>query len=428
MTKYENFMEIIKEELVLAQGCTEPISGAYVASVAKDYADFDVKTIEISASQNIIKNARGVIIPNTENERGVESSVVLGYLNGDTKQSMRVLDKVTFSDVVKARRFIKDGHVTLEFADTPAKLYIKVTLKGHDDQYVSAEVMHNHTNITKIVKNDEVIKDEFCDPNDTHVGNSDRSIVTIDDIYDFVKEVSLDELDLVREQLRVNHQVALEGCVKIYGAQTAISVKKRLEKDGLIYDVKRRAAAMAAAGSDARMGGSTLPVMIISGSGNQGITVTLPNIVYANHLHTSQEKLIRAVLLSDLVAIHIKQQLGKLSPVCGVTVAAMGAMSGILYQQDAKLRQIKDAITNNIATIAGVICDGAKPSCALKIHTSIETSIMCGYLSLNGQVIEAKTGIIEADVEDTIKNFGRVATAMSAVDDAITEIMQGCND
>ncbi len=415
---FAEYGAILAEEIIIAQGCTEPIAGAYVGAVAKSYCTDNVKEIEIIASKNIVKNAKGVNIPNGEQLKGIEASVTLGVIGGDPQEKMEVLKNITSKDVKQTIEMISMGKVKLKLSSSPAKLHIIVNLIDQQNNHIFVEVMHSHTNITKIIKNKQIIFEKPVDPEDFFKCATDRSQLNVKNIIEFTKNVDLKVLEMVEKQLTYNVEIANEGLKNNYG----ISVGKS-NFDKATLNLKQQAAAFAAAGSDARMAGNTLPVAIISGSGNQGMTSSLPVYIYAKHLEVSPEKMLRAVTLSDLIAIHIKGQVGKLSPLCGASIAAIGAGCGILYLKDATYEQYTQMITNNIATNMGMICDGAKGSCALKIYSAVQTSITCAELAMKNHVVGTNEGIIGEDVEATIRNLGKVAKAMNPIDDVIMEIM-----
>ncbi len=313
---------------------------------------------------------------------------------------------------------INAGKVKLELSSSAAKLHIIVNLTDKQNNLISVEVMHSHTNVTKIIKNNQVIMEKLVDPEDFLKSATDQSKLNIKDIINYAQNVDINELKNIEKQLTYNVKIANEGLKNNYG----ISVGKTNFNESEL-NTKEQAAAFASAGSDARMAGNTLPVAIISGSGNQGMTTSLPVYVYAKNLQVSSEKMLRAVALADLVAIHIKGQIGKLSPLCGASVAAIGAGCGIMYLKDATYEQYSQMITNNIATNMGMICDGAKGSCALKIYSAVQTSITCADLAMKNHVVGINEGIIGEDVEATISNLGKVAKAMNPIDDVIMEIM-----
>ncbi len=421
----EKFLKLLEDELLVAQGCTEPISGAFVGATAKEYIDGPIKKIDIVASKNIIKNAKGVNIPNGDSLKGIEASIVLGMISGDSSKKLEVLNGTTHADVKKAIEVINSNIVTLNYSDTVAKLHIKVTLTNESGNTATVEVMHSHTNIINITKDSNVVLSKECDPNDFLNHSSDKSFVTVENIIKFIESVDVDKLTLVERQIDLNRKISEEGLSKSYGMSVGKTLKTSSEdiKFDLNYDIRRIAESYASAGSDARMSGNTLPVGIISGSGNQGITASIPVYIYAKFLEVSDEKLLKAVALSDLITIHIKSQIGKLSPVCGVSISAIGAGCGLMYLVDSTYDEYANMIMNNIATNTGMICDGASRTCAMKIQSSIQASIMAANMAIEGKNVELNEGIIGSDVEQSIKNMGRIAQAMNPIDDIIVDIM-----
>lgn len=422
MTIEENMLKILEEELVVAQGCTEPIAAAYTAAVATRILDKKPERIKITASQNIVKNAKGVIIPGTGNLTGVEASAILGALVGDYHLDMEVLKNVTEEDVTTTRALLNTDFVTLEVIRPKAKLLMTVEVFNGDES-ASATIMHLHTNVIKIVKNGRIIKNSNCDETNFNSALVDRSCLTIQSAYDFANTVDLDKLELVEQQLKLNKEISEAGFANDYGVEVGQSNLKETNKMGLVFDIRRQAAACSAAGSDARMDGCTLPVMTVSGSGNQGITTSLPVYEYGKYLQVTDEKLLRATTFSNLVAIRIKNEVGRLAPVCGVVFAAIGAACGIMYLYDENIEVINKLIKNSIANNTGVICDGAKASCALKIYSAIDAALLSAQLAQHDVCVSGGTGIINDDVEQTIRNLKPISHAMEAVDSAIIGIM-----
>ncbi len=417
-----DYLEILKEELVVAQGCTEPIAGAYTAAIARDILNEEIEKIEIIASKNIIKNAKGVVIPNSDKMTGIESSVVLGAFGGDSAKEMEVLANITQDDIEKTKLFIANKQYQLELADTPAKLFLKVTLFGNGHS-ASATIVHTHMNIVQTTYDEEIIINKKYNPYAFNQPLTDRTGMTMEGIFQFINEIDSNKLSIIKEQIRLNTAISEEGLANNYGINVAQSECKAINNENLINDVRRRATQAAAAGSDARMSGCVLPVMTLNGSGNQGMTASLPVIEFAKEAQSSPEKLLKAVAFADLTTIRLKHDVGRLSPLCGATVAAIGACAGVMYLLDADLKMINMMITNTIANDMGVICDGAKPSCALKIHSGIKAAFIGADLAYAGNVLAQNTGIIGADIEETIENLGKIAKAMSPIDDAIINVM-----
>lgn len=416
-------IQILQEELVVAQGCTEPIAGAYTASVATDMLGEPVEHVKVAASQNIVKNAKGVIIPGTGTLCGIVPSVILGVICGDSNSEMEVLRNVVDADVERTKQLMAEKFCELEIVDSPAKLLIEVTVFGKSGS-ASIKVVHSHTNIVEKIKNGDVIFSKDYDLFDFSTG--DRSHLTVRSAYEFAKEVDFSALDLVRKQIELNDLIANEGSTGAYNLQVFKNVSSSLATAGLDLDVQRLACMRAASGSDARMSGCILPVMTLSGSGNQGIATAVPISTYAKYLGASEEELIRAVCFGDLISIRIKEGIGKLSPLCGAIPATIGAVSGIMFLQGKSVEQVIKLIQNTIANNTGTICDGAKPSCALKIHTGLDAAFLSMNLAVHDVQVTSFTGIVDENIEKTIDNLGGISIAMDKIDDKIIEIMESC--
>lgn len=413
--------KILEEEMMLAQGCTEPIAAAYTASMAKEILENEVSKMKVRASINIIKNAKGVIIPGTSDMCGIVPSAIFGVLCGDYKLEMEVLDDMNDRAKMKCKNLINEGFCELEVVDTPAKLFIEIIVWDEDGNNATCKVIHQHTNVVEQTKNGEIIFAKSFDEEDSTI--NERVGFTITNIYDYVNTIDVSELQIVKDQIYYNEQIAVEGASNIYSL--CIFQKSFVEtvSSSLKFDIRRKAAALAAAGSDARMSGCTLPVMTLNGSGNQGIAACIPVITYGEYLQCEEEKIIRAVAFSDLIAIRIKEGIGRLSPMCGVVPAGIGAVAGIMYLYNNSYTQIVNMIQNTIANNTGVICDGAKPSCALKIYSALEVGLLSAQLAINDSVVQSYTGIIDEDVEQTIDNLGIISVAMNDIDKQIIKIM-----
>lgn len=414
-------LKILKEEMMLAQGCTEPIAAAYTASVATRLLNSEVSKMKVIASMNIVKNAKGVVIPGTKDICGIIPSAIFGVLCGDHHLEMEVLSNLSFDDSIKCTELLTTNFCTLEVVDSAAKLYIEVIVYDKNNNSASAKVIHQHTNIVETTLNGRVMsfKAFELDQNKTQI----REDFTIDKIYDYVNYIDTDVLGIIKDQISYNKLIADEGSTKRYALGVFQNNFKETGEMNLEFDIRRKAAAMAAAGSDARMSGCTLPVMTLNGSGNQGIAASIPVIVYAEFLNSSYDKLIRAVTLSDLIAIRIKEGIGRLSPMCGVIPACIGSVAGIMYLYDYNLEQIKAMIQNTVANNTGIICDGAKPSCALKIYSAIDAALLSAQLAVNKTMVLPFTGIVDKDVEKTIDNLGIISQAMDKIDGQIIKIM-----
>lgn len=414
---YNNYIEILKSELVVALGCTEPIAIAYAAAKAREVLGAMPTSISIASSGNIIKNVKGVTVPNSGGLKGVEIAAILGVVGGDAKEGLEVLQGITDAHRATAKELLAGGYCTCSLIKNESNLFVRATAyKGKDSAVV--EIKNKHTNIVKIMKNEEVIFSTALEAAKSGAGNKD--LLNVKDILDFAQHVELSLIqDLIQQQIQINSEISNEGLTGDYG----VSVGKTLLKyDGA--SVKNRAKAAAAAGSDARMSGCSLPVVINSGSGNQGLTVSMPVIVYAKELGVSDEKLYRALAAANLTAILQKKYIGSLSAYCGAVSAACGSAVGIAYLNDASYEQISQTITNTLANIGGMVCDGAKPSCAAKIASAVDSAIMGYQMSCEGKAFQYGEGLVKSDVEKTIASIGRMGKdGMKETDIEILNIM-----
>ncbi|MFV0247050.1 MAG: serine dehydratase subunit alpha family protein [Mycoplasmatales bacterium] len=420
----DNFLEIIDEEMGVAQGCTEPIAGAYCGAIARDILDAEIDRIVITASKNIIKNARGVIIPKTKDLMGIKTSVAIGIIGGDASKEMEVLVDITEQNVIDTKALMDKDIIELKVSDSSAKLHMKVELFSGDNSS-SCEIMHTHTNIVETTHNGETIISNPTNEEDINDNLVTKEYLNIKNIYEFANEVKLDKLDIVKKQKEYNSEISKNGLTTPWGIQVGLSNLEETEEMHLELDVRRKACATASSGSDARMNGCPLPVVTLNGSGNQGICACMPIITYGEYLESSEEKILRAMVFADLVAIRLKLGVGRLSPLCGATLAAIGAVSGIMYLYDNDLEMIGKMIKNSIANNTGVICDGAKGSCALKIYTGVDAAILSAQLADRGNVVPDGIGIVKEDLEETIDALAEISDAMDDVDDAIMHILYG---
>ncbi len=409
------YITILRKELVPALGCTEPIALAYAAAKTREILGDMPDEIEALCSGNIIKNVKAVTVPMSGGMKGLVSSILLGLVGGDANRMLEVLTTVTAEDVEKTKALIEQKICTIKLAEGVENLYIKLTMrKGKHSAVV--EIKEAHTNITYIEKDGEVLLNR---EESEKTGKADTGF-SFNEIYDFANTIDIRELeDLIRMQIRHNLDIANEGLVHSYGANVG---KTLLASYG--SDVRIKAKAYAAAGSDARMSGCSKPVVINSGSGNQGLTVSLPVIIYAHELGVSEEKLIRSLIFSNLIALMQKERIGKLSAYCGAVSAACGAGAAIAYLHDAPKEEIMDTITNTLGNVSGIVCDGAKPSCAAKIASSVDAAIMGYTLATNKQKFHSGEGLIKDTVEDTIRAVTQMAKdGMRATDVEILNIM-----
>ncbi len=416
--KYNAYISILKEELRPAMGCTEPIALAYAAAVARKVLGELPDRVLVGASGSIIKNVKSVIVPNTDHLKGIPAAAAAGIVAGDPDRELEVIASVTPEQIAEMKKFLADTEIQVEHVDTGLTFEIVVTLwKG--DSWSKVRIVNYHTNIVLIEKNGEILKEVKVD-GEGEEGLTDRSLLNMEDIWDFINTVDVEDIrEVLGRQIQCNMAIAEEGMRGEYGANIG---KVLLEMNG--NDVRTRARAMAAAGSDARMNGCELPVIINSGSGNQGITSSVPVIVYARELNVGEDKLYRALALSDLTTIHQKTPIGRLSAYCGAVSAGAGAGAGIAYLCGGGYEDVVSTVSNAVAITSGMICDGAKASCAAKIAEAVDAGIMGHYMYRRGQNFCGGDGIVAADIEHTLQNVGRLARdGMKKTNEEIIQIM-----
>lgn len=419
--KYSAYIKILEEELVPAMGCTEPIALAYCAAKAREVLGSMPEKVVIGASGSIIKNVKSVIVPNTDHMKGIPAAAVAGIVAGKVEKELEVIAEVTPEEIAEMRNFLDKVPVSVEHVDNGLTFEIVVTLfKGED--YAKVRIVNYHTNIVLVEKNGEVLMS--VDVNgEGETGLTDRSILNIADIYDFAETVDVEDVkNVLGRQIRYNSAIAAEGLRGDYGSNIG-SVLLETYGDS---SVMIRAKAMAAAGSDARMNGCELPVIINSGSGNQGMTTSLPVIEYAKELGVSEEKLYRALALSNLVTIHQKTSIGRLSAFCGAVSAGAGAGAGIAYLHGGDAETVAHTVANAIATTGGIVCDGAKASCASKIASAVEAGILGYNMHIRQQSFQPDDGLVGQTPEETIANIGRLGKqGMKETNEEIIKIMVG---
>lgn len=417
---YNNFLAILKSDLVVALGCTEPIAIAYAAAKAREVLGKMPEHCTVLCSGNIVKNVKGVTVPNSGGLKGIEVAAILGMVGGDPGRSLAVLEAVTEQHISETKKLVKEQFCECKLLENLSGLHIIVKVSAGED-YAEVVIADYHSNIVRITRNGTELFVKQNEASYENPGKPNKSMLNIRDILAFADEVRVDDVEeLISRQIEYNSTISQEGLQRPYGVQ----VGRSLLSDFDTNHVKLRAKAAAAAGSDARMSGSPLPVVINSGSGNQGITVTMPVVEYAKEYGASKEQLLRALVVSNLVAIHQKQYIGNLSAYCGAVSAACGSGAGIAYLLGSSYEEICNTITNTIATIGGMVCDGAKPSCAAKIASAVDAAIMGFHLSRNNQVFQPGEGLVKEDVEQTIRSIGRMGReGMKATDLEILNIM-----
>lgn len=416
---YQTYLDILHRELVPAMGCTEPIAIAYCAAVARSVLAAIPEKMTVEASGNIIKNVKSVVVPNTGGLRGIQAAACIGALGGDEHAGLEVISHVSEETKTSLKMYMEHTPVKVQPFVSDELLDLIITVYSGQDQ-VKVRIAGEHTHIVLIERNGEIILK--ADPEDAHAAETnepDYTLLTVERICDFANTCELEDIQPVLDrQIACNTAIAEEGLQKEYGA----NIGKVLLKTG--NDVRTRAKAWAAAGSDARMNGSEKPVVICSGSGNQGLTVSLPVIVYARELHVEQEKLYRALLVSNLITLHAKTGIGRLSAYCGAVSAGAGAGAGIAYLYGGDERDIAHTIVNALAITSGIVCDGAKSSCAAKIAMAVETGIFGYEMFRNGQQFYGGDGLVVKGVENSIAAFGRLARiGMRETDHEIIRMM-----
>ena len=419
--KYSAYISILKEELVPAMGCTEPIALAYCAAKAREVLGEMPDKVVIGASGSIIKNVKSVIVPNTDHMKGIPAAAVAGIVGGDASKELEVIATVSPEQIAGMRTFLENTPITVEHVDTGLTFEIIVTVfKG--EHYAKVRIVNYHTNIVLIEKDGEVLMEVKVD-GEGESGLTDRSILNLADILDFAETVDIDDVKpTLHRQIQYNTAIAQEGLRGDYGSNIGTVLLQTYGDNSVMI----RAKAMAAAGSDARMNGCELPVIINSGSGNQGMTTSLPVIEYAKELKVSEEKLYRALTVANLVTIHQKTSIGRLSAFCGAVSAGAGAGAGIAYLQGADLNGISHTVANAIATTGGIVCDGAKASCASKIATAVEAGILGYNMHIRNQNFQPDDGLVGDTPEETIANIGRLGKqGMKATNEEIIKIMVG---
>ena len=415
---YDAFLKILEEELVPAMGCTEPIAVAYAGALAHRALGSLPEEVQVAVSANIIKNVKSVVVPHTGGLRGIGAAAAAGIVAGDPARELEVLSEVSEADIAAMRSFLEQVPIRVVPSQSGFifDIQIRVTAGGHE---AFVQISGAHTNVIRIEKDFSVLfQKEYTEGGQTD--RTDRDCLNIQRIVEFADTVRLEDVrPILERQIRMNLEIAEEGLSGKWGANIGTVLL-----DAYGDTAHNRAKAMAAAGSDARMSGCEKPVVINSGSGNQGLTASLPVIVYAQELGVSEETLYRALVVSNLVTIHLKSGIGKLSAYCGATSAGCGAGAGISYLYGGRSYEIAHVVVNAVAINSGMICDGAKPSCAAKIASAVEAGLMGVQMQRHGQQFYGGDGIIVKGVENTIRNVGRLARlGMAQTDQEIIQIM-----
>lgn len=416
---YKDYVNILKEELLPAMGCTEPIAIAYAAALARHTLGKLPESAEITVSGNILKNVKSVIVPSTGGLKGVTSAAAAGIVAGRHDLKLEVLSQITKADIESIKAYISRAKLTVKASDSGCVFDIGVRVcAGGDCAYVRIE--GHHTNVVEISRNGEIIFNRQITEENANDGMTDRTRLSVKNVIEFADAADIADIEeVIGRQIEYNAAIAREGLTNDYGARVG-----KVLLDSFGDGVHNLAKATAAAGSDARMNGCSLPVVIVSGSGNQGMTASLPVVVYAEKLNAPREKLLRAVALSDLITIHLKTGIGRLSAYCGAVSAGAGAGAGIAYLKGGGFEEISHTVVNALAITSGLICDGAKSSCAAKIAAAVDAGILGYEMYCRGSQFYGGDGILVNGVENTIENVSDLArVGMKETDEEIIRLM-----
>lgn len=418
--RYGNYLKILQEELVPATGCTEPIAIAYGAAKARELLGVLPESVLVEASGNIIKNVKSVVVPNTNSLKGIEAAAAAGIVAGQSDKILEVISEVTPAQRAEIRVYLADHPIVVKPAEGDKVFDILITLRAGNN-HVKLRISDYHTHIVYIEKNGEVLFQSGEVLSDSARDMlTDRSCLSVEGVLDFASTCNLEDVRaLIERQIDYNYAIAEEGMRHSWGANIGSVLKEHYG-----VGIYSRARYMAAAGSDARMSGCEMPVIIVSGSGNQGITASAPVVEYAKELNVSHDQMVRAVLLSDLLTIHLKTGIGRLSAYCGAVSAGCSAGAAIAYLHGGGFREIAHTLVNSLAIVSGMICDGAKASCAAKISAAVDAGLVGYSMFRSGQQFRGGDGIVTKGVEETIRNIGRLGRlGMRETDREIIRIM-----
>ena len=418
--RYGNYLKILQEELVPATGCTEPIAIAYGAAKARELLGVLPESVLVEASGNIIKNVKSVVVPNTDSLKGIEAAAAAGIVAGQSDKILEVIGQVTPAQRAEIRAYLADHPIVVKPAEGDKVFDILITLRAGNN-HVKLRISDYHTHIVYIEKNGEVLFQSGEVLSDSARDMlTDRSCLSVEGVLDFASTCNLEDVRaLIERQIDYNYAIAEEGLRHSWGANIGSVLKEHYG-----VGIYSRARYMAAAGSDARMSGCEMPVIIVSGSGNQGITASVPVVEYAKELNVSRDQMVRAVLLSDLLTIHLKTGIGRLSAYCGAVSAGCSAGAAIAYLHGGGFREIAHTLVNSLAIVSGMICDGAKASCAAKISAAVDAGLVGYSMFRSGQQFRGGDGIVTKGVEETIRNIGRLGRlGMRETDREIIRIM-----
>ena len=422
-TLYQTYLAILRAELVPAMGCTEPIAIAYAAALAAQTLGAVPESVDILSSPNIIKNVKSVVVPHTGGLQGIQAAAAAGIISGQADRRLEVLSDITPEQIVRIKEYLENTPISSGRSER--EFIFDIQVRVHAGSHTAfCEIAGSHTNVIRLEKDDQIlIQAEYCEDDENDTGSDgapDYSLLNIQSIVEFADCVKMEDVqETLDAQIEYNTAISEAGLRDHWGAEVG-----RVLMRSYGASVQNRAKAAAAAASDARMSGCELPVVINSGSGNQGITCSLPVIVYGREIGVNHETLLRALVVSNLVTIHLKTGIGRLSAYCGATSAGCGAGAGITYLYGGKYDEISHTVVNAIAIDSGMICDGAKPSCAAKIASAVEAGLLGWQMQTQGSEFFSGDGIVTKGVENTIRNVGRVARiGMAGTDREIIDIM-----
>lgn len=419
----QKILDIMEKEMVVALGCTDPVAISYAAAAARKLApNGNITSISAKLSKSIIKSAASVKIPGTS-VNGVKMAAVLGALFGDSDRKLEVLEGITDSNVEKANEFLSKNECTVSEIDNDILLYLEIILKTEKDT-ARTILIDDYSNWVYAELNGDVIFDRSVKTTPAEVDEIEVDL-SIEEIWEFANNGDIKtDFEVPKKSILLNENICREGLNNKYGLQVGRTMKDNSENCDSKIDIMTYAVALTAAGADARMAGSPIAVMSNSGSGNQGITATIPVVAVAEKLGLDEEIKIRAVALSNLITIYAKEYFGRISALCGANIAAMGASCGVVYLLGGGIEKIKSAIQNMAGNVTGMFCDGAKAGCALKVSTSVSAAMQSAFLAIDGIMIEESDGIIEKDVVDTLKNIGKMSSGCSyMINNMIVDIM-----
>lgn len=422
--KREQIIKALNEQLAVATGCTEPVAIAYAGAVARSYAKGEIINIILTASTNIIKNAFVVGIPGTE-FTGLTYAVTIGCMCTNPSKKLAVLESLDEDKLDDVKKLVESNKVKLIKSDSEEKFYIEVNLVTTED-IVNVVIKESHTNVTKIVKNGKVIFEGGNEKDGCGEENLKEPLgFDLQDIYEYCTQEDVDKIPMIKKAIELNKAICKEGLNNGYGIEVGRTMKRSVEKNIMSDSIAGYAMMISAAGSDARMAGVSMPVMSNSGSGNQGIAATMPTVAVWEKIDgKDEEKLIRACALSNLATIHIKEKFGVLSALCGAVVAGAGSACGITYLFGGSFEQIESALQNTLADVSGMVCDGAKGSCALKISTCTNAAMQSALLAMNNHTITSNEGIVNQFTEKTIENLATLGNnGSAALDKAILNMI-----